>query len=148
MNNLLTKITSQKKPSTYADLAANTNQTIIREDNTVFVKDFIIPCSIGFYAHERDVKQQVRINIVADVNVEGYGHVVTVRDTVYPEQFIQYARDVANEGHFALLENFADTLARKCFAEARIEMLEITVEKIETACEAQSLGFSASYSRS
>ena len=147
MNNLLTKITSQKKPTTYADLAANTNQTLIREDNTVFVRDFIIPCSIGFYAHERDVKQQVRINIAADITAEGYGDVVTVKDTVYPEQFIEYARNVANEGHFALLENFADSLARKCFVEPRIEMLEITVEKIETGCEAQALGFSASYSR-
>ena len=143
MNKLLNKITK----GNLEEMAANANATLIREKSQSFVKEFVIDASVGIYQHERDVPQPVTITVSADANLESFGNVITINDVVNYEQFIRHAEDVASEGHINLLEDFADRMAKRCFADARIESITISLEKNASSMGAKSLGFTATYHR-
>lgn len=143
MNKLLNKITK----GNLEVVAANANATLIRKKSTAFVKDFELMCSIGLYEHERDIPQKLRLNIIADVEIENYGNVITINDVANYEPFMAYAKDIAASGHINLIETFADRLAGKIFADPKIETLTIRIEKTTACPEADAVGFECSYTR-
>lgn len=144
MNKLLNKITQ----GNLEVVAANANATLKRSNSKVFVKDMEIKASIGLLEHERDIPQTLTISVDADINVESYGHVTNVSDTVNYYNFKFMAEEVAATGHITMLEIFADKLAAKCFAEPRIEKVTITLVKPAAMQDTDSSGFACTYSRS
>jgi dihydroneopterin aldolase len=97
----------------------------------IFVRDWVIDCNIGVYAEEKGVTQKVR------VLVEAYlaPGVRSVRDEA--EEVVSYTdiidavTGIASEGHINLLETFAERIAERCLASARIASVFVRLEKLE-----------------
>ena len=144
MNKLLNKITQGELEV----VAANANATLERKTSKTFFNDIEIMASVGIYEMEREVPKPVIISFEAETDIECFGNVVCISDTVNYEHFLHYAKEVAAEGHINLIESFADRLAAKCFIEPRIKTLTITIKKPKAFQETDNVGFSCSYQRS
>ena len=106
----------------------------------VFVRDLVVPCSIGAYRHERSAPQRVRVNVNLAV-VEGDGplddqlaHVVSY------EKIVEGIRHVAQAGHINLVETLAERIADLCLADPRVRSVRVRVEKLDVFPDAASVG--------
>jgi len=111
----------------------------------VFLRDLVLPASIGVHPHEHAARQRVRINVdlgVADdtarsgipVGRDELGRVVdyeTVADQV---------RAIVGAGHVRLAETLAERIAAACLQDERIELVRIRVEKLDIFPDAVSAG--------
>jgi 7,8-dihydroneopterin aldolase/epimerase/oxygenase len=106
----------------------------------VFVRDLVVPCSIGAYRHERSAPQRVRVNVNLSV-LEGDGplddqlaHVVSY------EKVVEGIRRVAQAGHINLVETLAERIAALCLADPRVRSVRVRVEKLDVFPDAASVG--------
>ena len=112
----------------------------------VFLRDLVLPASIGVHPHEHAARQRVRINVdlgVADdtarsgipVGRDELGRVVdyeTVADQV---------RAIVGAGHVRLAETLAERIASACLdLDDRICVVRIRIEKLEVFADAVSAG--------
>ena len=106
----------------------------------VFVRDLVVPCSIGAYRHERSAPQRVRVNVNLSV-VEGDGplddqlaHVVSY------EKIVEGVRRVAQSGHINLVETLAERIADLSLSDPRVRSVRVRVEKLDVFPDAASVG--------
>ena len=118
----------------------------------VFLRDMILPASIGVYPHEHAAPQRVRINVDLGVSEDGLAGSGTAgmsrsgvgRDelnrVVDYERVARSVRDVVAAGHIQLVETLAERLAEMCLADERVELARIRVEKLDVFADAGSVG--------
>jgi dihydroneopterin aldolase len=92
----------------------------------VFVTGLKLEVEIGVYSHERGRTQPLLVDVELDVDVAG---AVRIRDTVNYETIAAAARALAEEGHVALVETFAERLARACLDDPRVKAVRVRVDK-------------------
>ena len=93
----------------------------------VFVRGLTVDAEIGVYAHEHGRSQPLVADVELDVAVMGAWD--RLADTINYETIVASARAIAAEGHFQLVEAFADRLARACLADERVTRVRVRVEK-------------------
>ena len=117
----------------------------------VFLRDMVLPASIGVYAHERTAKQRVRINVdmgVTEDGAAGQGAGLSRsgvgRDdlgrVVDYEVVARSVRAAVGFGHVMLVETLAERLAEICLADDRVEVVRIRVEKLDVFDDLASVG--------
>jgi len=92
----------------------------------IFVTGLKLEAEIGVYRHERGRAQPLVVDVELDVPSAGAER---LRDTVNYETIGKAAREVAAQGHIALVESFAEQLARACLADERVTRARVRVEK-------------------
>ena len=92
----------------------------------VFVTGLKVQAEIGVYKHEIGRVQPLVVDVELDVPTAGGGRLA---DTLNYETILQSARAIAAEGHIALVETFAERLARACLADERVTRARVRVEK-------------------
>jgi dihydroneopterin aldolase len=92
----------------------------------IFVTGLKLEAEIGVYRHERGRTQPLVIDVELDVPSAGAER---LRDTVNYETVAAAARAIAAEGHIALVEAFAERLARACLADERVTRARVRVDK-------------------
>jgi dihydroneopterin aldolase len=92
----------------------------------VFVTGLKIQAEIGVYKHEIGRSQPLVVDVELDVPTAGAERLA---DTLNYETILKSARDIAAEGHIALVEAFAERLARACLADPRVTRARVRVEK-------------------
>jgi dihydroneopterin aldolase len=114
----------------------------------VFIRDLVLPASIGVLAHEHAAAQRVRINV--DLGVEddsargGLSRPRAAREAL--SRVVDYAvvaqrvRDIVAAGHIALVETMAERIAESCLADRRVHIARIRVEKLDVFADATSAG--------
>jgi dihydroneopterin aldolase len=114
----------------------------------VFIRDLVLPASIGVLAHEHAAAQRVRINV--DLGVEddgvrgGLSRGRAVREDL--SRVVDYAavaqsvRDIVAAGHIALVETLAERIAECCLSDRRVHIARIRVEKLDVFADATSAG--------
>ncbi len=126
----------------------------------VFLRDMVLPASIGVYAHEQTRKQRVRINI--DMSVAEQGHAVSGgaglsragvgRDdlgrVVDYEVVARSVRSVVGAGHVMLVETLAERLAEICLVDERVAVVRVRVEKLDVFDDLASVGVEVERQRS
>ena len=107
----------------------------------VFVRDMVLPASIGIYPHEHVAQQRVRINIdlgviedAAQAGVDQLSRVVSY------EKIAARVRAIAGAGHIRLVETLAERIADACLTDDRIRLVRIRVEKLDVFPDAASAG--------
>ena len=101
----------------------------------IFVRAIRLDAQIGIYGHEHGRTQP----LVVDVEIEmagtngGFEHIA---DTVNYERIVSHARDLAAEGHFKLVETFAERLAHACLQDPLAARVRVRVEKPEALAPA------------
>ncbi len=115
----------------------------------VFLRDMVLPASIGIYPHEHAAHQRIRINIDLGVTEEsgpavGLSRAGVGRDdlgrVVDYETVARAVRRVVAAGHVMLVETLAERLAEMCLVDARVEVARIRVEKLDVFDDVGSAG--------
>lgn len=108
----------------------------------VFVRDMVLPASIGVYPHEHRALQRIRLNVDlgvteglnqqggvglsrAGVGRDELGRVLNYEDVV------RAMRAVVTAGHVMLVETLAERLAEQCLLDERVEVVRVRVEKLD-----------------
>jgi len=106
----------------------------------VFIRDLVVPCSIGIYDFEKEAPQPVRLNLDLAVD-EAEGPVDDEhRNVVCYEKIANGARELVNAGHINLVETLAEELATMCLSNTRVHSARIRVEKLDIIADAASVG--------
>lgn len=92
----------------------------------VFVRGLKLEAEIGVYEHEYGRRQP----LVADVEMDiAPGDWSRLGDTINYETVAANAAAVAAEGHFQLVEAFAEKLGQLCLEDHRVSRVRVRVEK-------------------
>ncbi|HEX3888686.1 MAG TPA: dihydroneopterin aldolase [Phenylobacterium sp.] len=92
----------------------------------VFVTGLAVQAGIGVYRHEIGKVQPLLVDVELDVPTAGAERLA---DTLNYETILAAAQAVAAQGHIALVETFAERLARACLADPRVTRARVRVEK-------------------
>ncbi len=113
----------------------------------VFVRDLVIPASIGVYPGEHAAPQRIRINLDLAVADEGAGRASRAavgRDdlsrVVDYEAIANIARGIVASGHVQLVETLAERIAEAILGDTRIRSARVRVEKLDVFADAASAG--------
>ncbi len=106
----------------------------------VFVRDLVVPCSIGVHRHEQEAAQRVRINL--DLAVAEGGHPLNdnIHNVVCYEKIVAGVHAIVERDHVNLVETLAEDIAATCLADARVRSVRVRIEKLDIVPEAQSVG--------
>jgi 7,8-dihydroneopterin aldolase/epimerase/oxygenase len=117
------------------------------ESYRVFVRDLVVPCSIGIYPRERGVRRRVRVNaeIAVDEPISGSDDFA---EAVNYETIVAGIKSIAEAGHINLVETLADRIARLCLLDPRVASVRVVVEKLDVYPEAESVGVTLERHRS
>jgi dihydroneopterin aldolase len=96
----------------------------------IFVRAIRLEVEIGIYGHEHGRTQPLVIDVEIEMN-ETSGGFEHIADTVNYERIVSHARDLAAEGHFKLVETFAERLAHACLQDPLAARVRVRVEKPE-----------------
>lgn len=92
----------------------------------VFVSGLNVQAEIGVHRHEIGRVQPLVVDVELDVPS---ARAERLADTLNYETILAAAENVARQGHIALVETFAERLARACMADARVTCARVRVEK-------------------
>ncbi len=118
----------------------------------VFLRDMILPASIGVYPHEHAAPQRIRVNVDLGVAEDGPSGTAAAgmsrprvgRDdlsrVVDYELVAQSVRAIVTAGHVQLVETLAERLAEACLADSRVQTARIRVEKLDVFDDLASVG--------
>ena len=118
----------------------------------VFLRDMVLPASIGIYPHEHAAPQRIRINVdlavredsAAAPGAPGMTRAGVGRDdlgrVVDYEQVAASVRAIVAAGHVQLVETLAERLAETCLEDDRIQAVRIRVEKLDVFPDVGSAG--------
>ncbi|HKM61692.1 MAG TPA: (5-formylfuran-3-yl)methyl phosphate synthase [Acidisphaera sp.] len=100
------------------------------ECDTVFVRDLVLPVSIGAYAGERAATQRVGFAVdvqLAPLRRPAHG----LRDVLSYDIIIDGIRLLIAEGHVALIETLAERIAAMLLAYPRVVRVTVRLEKLD-----------------
>ncbi|HLI23095.1 MAG TPA: dihydroneopterin aldolase [Stellaceae bacterium] len=105
----------------------------------VFVRDLVLPCSIGIYPREKGLRRRVRINTEILVTAP-LPRSDDFADVVNYETIVAGIKSIAEGGHINLVETLADRIAALCLADSRVSATRVMVEKLDVWPETESVG--------
>ena len=106
----------------------------------VFVRDLVVTCTIGVYAHEKRAPQRVRINLDLGVSEGDAPHGDRLENVLCYEEIITRVRAVALDGHVNLAETLAERIADVCLQDRSCRSVRVRVEKLDVFADASSVG--------
>jgi len=109
------------------------------ESYRVFVRDLVVPCSIGIYPRERGVRRRVRVNAELSV-ADPISGKDDFAEAVNYETIVAGVKAIAEQGHINLVETLADRIANHCLVDQRVIAVRVVVEKLDVYPEAESVG--------
>jgi 7,8-dihydroneopterin aldolase/epimerase/oxygenase len=109
------------------------------ESYRVFVRDLVVPCSIGIYPREKGLRRRVRVNAELAVAEPISGN-DDFAEAVNYETVVAGIKSIAEAGHINLVETLADRIASVCLADPRVASVRIVVEKLDVYPETESVG--------
>ena len=109
------------------------------ESYRVFVRDLVIPCSIGIYPREKGLRRRVRVNAELAVADPISGN-DDFSEAVNYETIVGGIKAIAEAGHINLVETLADRIANLCLKDRRVTAVRVVVEKLDVYPEAESVG--------
>ena len=113
----------------------------------IFLNDFLIQASIGVYKHEKEIRQPLRINIIAKVKNPKNINDDNLQSVVCYNQISKKIKKIIKSGHTILLEKLAEKIFQECFRNKRIETIKIRLEKLDAIQGAESAGIEVERSR-
>jgi len=106
----------------------------------VFVRDLVLPCSIGVHRHERDEHQRVRINLDLAVREGERSLNDSIANVVCYEKIVADVAAIIARGHVNLVETLAEDIAALCLEDLRVRSVRVRVEKLDILPNADSVG--------
>jgi dihydroneopterin aldolase len=98
--------------------------------NLIFVNDLMINAELGVYAHEKNIRQPLRVNMVAKIKDIPDSSNEKIDNVVCYNEISIIIKDIVN-----------------CFKNNRIETIKIRLEKLDAIDDAESAGIEIERSR-
>ena len=106
----------------------------------VFVRDLVLPASVGVWSHEKGRPQRIRINLDLGV-AEGPGPAPDRLDAVVCyDRLTKGARALVAAEHVHLLETLAERLAALALTDLRVISVRVRIEKLDVYADAAAAG--------
>ena len=106
----------------------------------VFIRDYMVDCSIGIHSHEKEHEQRVRINLDLAV-CEGETPINDdICNVICYENLAKGIERIVGEGHVNLVETLAEKITAMCLEEDRVYSARVRVEKLDILSNAKSVG--------
>jgi dihydroneopterin aldolase len=113
----------------------------------VFLRDMVLPASIGVHPHEERGRQRIRINVDLGVRDDGARPLSRaavgldeLSRVVDYEAVAKRVRAIVAAGHARLVETLAERIAEACLEDTRVELARVRVEKLDVFADAASAG--------
>ena len=106
----------------------------------MFVKDLVLQCNIGVYAHERLRPQPVRINVDMQVRESSAPLNDDIANVLSYDRITAAIKAHIAKGHINLVETLAEDIAAICLEHASVVHARIGVEKLAVEPNAASVG--------
>ena len=106
----------------------------------VFLRDMVLPASIGIYPHEHAASQRIRINVdlAVDDDAAIAGVIVGPDELARVVDYEKIARRV--RGIVGAAETLAERSADACLQDPRVKSARIRVEKLDIFADSVSAG--------
>lgn len=104
------------------------------------VHDLLLRCIIGVNEWERENLQDVVINLTLHTDARRAGSSDDIADAVNYRTITKRIIDHVEQSRFNLIEALAESVARLCLEDPRVEKVEATVEKPGALRFARSVG--------
>lgn len=101
----------------------------MKQLDTLYINDLIIPCIIGVFENERREKQQVIINIALSVDTRKAGTSDDIKNTVNYHDISIKIIELVEKSKFYLLEKLAQEIANVCLKNKLVKQVTVRVEK-------------------
>ena len=115
--------------------------------NLIFVNDLMLNAELGVYAHEKNIQQPLRVNVIAKIKDIPDTSNEKIDNVVCYNQISLIIKEIVNSGHTILLETLAEKILQECFMNNRIETIKIRLEKLDAIDDAESAGIEIERSR-
>ena len=115
--------------------------------NLIFVNDLMLNAELGVYAHEKNIQQPLRVNVIAKIKDIPDTSNEKIDNVVCYNQISLIIKEIVNSGHTILLETLAEKILQECFKNNRIETIKIRLEKLDAIDNAESAGIEIERSR-
>jgi 7,8-dihydroneopterin aldolase/epimerase/oxygenase len=106
----------------------------------VFIRNLMVPCSIGVHRHEKAAEQRVRINLDLAVTEDDRPIDDDIRNVINYEHLARGVERICNRGHVNLVETLAENIAAMCLEDGRVRSARVRVEKLDILDDAESVG--------
>ncbi|MFA5592061.1 MAG: dihydroneopterin aldolase [Micavibrio sp.] len=100
------------------------------DTNHIFIKDMVVPVSIGVFDHEKTASQRVRINVMAEPEIWPDATLDNIDDTVSYDLIVQHVLRLVDGRHIHLVETLAEEIAHACLGE-KIRRVTVRIEKLD-----------------
>lgn len=106
----------------------------------VFIRDLMLPCSIGVHRQEKNADQRVRINLDLAVSEGDQPIDDDIKNVICYEHLTKGIEEILNQGHVNLVETLAENIADMCLSDRRVQSARVRVEKLDVLEDAESVG--------
>ena len=106
----------------------------------VFIRDLMLPCSIGIHRQEKNAEQRVRINLDLAVSEGDQPIDDDIKNVICYEQLTKGVEEILNQGHVNLVETLAENIAAMCLSDRRVQSARVRIEKLDILEDAESVG--------
>jgi dihydroneopterin aldolase/D-erythro-7,8-dihydroneopterin triphosphate epimerase len=106
----------------------------------ILIKDLLLRAIIGINAEERRDRQDILINIVMHADTRPAGASDAIEDAVNYRTIAKRIIQMVESSQFLLVEKLAAEIAAICLDDARVERVQVTVEKPGALRFARSVG--------
>tara|TARA_B100000287_G_scaffold391791_1_gene403700 strand:- start:1018 stop:1446 length:429 start_codon:yes stop_codon:yes gene_type:complete len=120
------------------ELKPKKNKSSIKR--SILIKNFIIQEIIGFHEHEKIKKQNIKFNIVIDVDQNSLPNEKDIKSIVDYEKITNNLKSLAKRKKYNFLESLAEDSFKEIFEDKRINSVKIKIEKPDAIKNAESVG--------
>jgi dihydroneopterin aldolase len=106
----------------------------------MFVRDLVLACRIGVYAHEKLAPQRVRINVSMRVEPGAAPRNDDIANVLSYDDLLGGIKALTEGGHINLVETLAEAIADICLKDRRVVETCVTVEKLDVEPRANGVG--------
>lgn len=106
----------------------------------MFVRDLVLQCNIGAYAHERLAPQPVRFNVDLHVREPAKPINDDLANVLSYDEITAGIKALIGRGHINLVETLAEEIAALCLGDPRALHVRVAVEKLAVEPNATSVG--------
>ena len=95
----------------------------------IFLRDLCLSCIIGVNDWEREVRQEVKIDLDLELDLSEAGRTDDLDLTTDYKGVRDRIETLVTQSRFFLVEALAEGIARACLAERRVQRVSVRVEK-------------------
>lgn len=106
----------------------------------VFIRDLVVPASVGVWNHEKGRVQRIRINVDLGVGEPQVPPPDRLDAVVCYDRVTRAVRAMAAGEHVHLLETLAERIAAVALEDPRVRNVRVRVEKLDVYDDAASVG--------